>query len=644
MKKQRIIFALLVAGISASDAVPPPTPHGAVPDAKQLEWHDMEVYGLLCFNMATFKNVEWDDGATPVEKFNPTDFNPGQIMKACKAGGLNGIIFVAKHHDGFCMWPSKTTGYSIKNTPWKNGKGDLLKEFVDATRAEGMKVGMYLSPWDRNHATYGKPAYVEVYREQLRELMTGYGSVFEFWIDGANGGTGWYGGPKITNRSIDNKTYYDWPNTFRIVRELQPEACIFSDAGPDVRWNGNEHGGTGGACWATIDNSRHSPGRADTGLLNRGTRGGASWIPAESDFPLRMHPKGWYHHPGAKPATPAELVSIYFKTVGNNTSMNIGIAPDTRGQLCDDDVASLEGFGERIQAIFATNLAQAATVTASNVRGNAADYAAGNAVSGKKEGKYWAADDAVLTPDLTLDFGKPITFSVISLREQIQLGHRIDDFALDSWQHGEWKEFAAGTCIGSRKLWRGQPITSDKIRLRITKAADCPAICEFGVYLEPEASRKEAGKGIASHQEAGLSKNGWKIVSATSEGAPAANAIDGNTATFWHSHTNAGPQACPQEIVVDMGKSHELAGLLYTPRQDGCPVGNIADFAFSVSADGITWAGPVATGEFANIVNSPDQRKVMFAKSATGRYFKFTAVRSANGIPVNAAEIGVLGK
>jgi alpha-L-fucosidase len=644
--KSIIIVSLVATGVLAgriTAAVPPPAPYGAVPDAKQLEWHELEVYGLVCFNMATFKNVEWDDGATPVSKFNPTDFSAEQIAKACSDGGLKGLIFVAKHHDGFCLWPSTTTEYSIRNTPWKNGKGDLLKEFVDATRAEGMKVGMYLSPWDRNHAEYGRPAYLAAYRQQMREILSNYGPVFEMWFDGANGGTGYYGGAN-QRRSIDNRTYYDWPNTWQTVRELQPEACIFSDAGPEVRWNGNEHGGTGGTCWATIDNSEHLPGHADTKLLNTGTRGGTSWIPAESDFPLRLHPKGWYHHPGHKSATPAELVSIYFRTVGMNTSMNIGIAPDLRGRLCDDDVAALKDFGGRIEAIFKTNLAQSATLTASNVRGNDPAYAAQNVILGKSKFRhYWATDDAVLTPELLMDFGTPTTFSVISLREAIQLGHRVDDWALDAWQDGAWREFAASTGIGARRLWRGQPVTSDKVRLRITKAAACPAISEFGVYLEPEASRMEAGRSITPHLEKGLSKNNWIIVSATSEGAPAANTIDNDSATLWHTHTTAGRQPPPQEIVVDMGRELELTGFLYLPRQDGNAIGNVDRYAFHVSADGKTWGEAVATGEFPNIVNSPDQQRVIFGKPVNGRFFKFVALHAAVGDCVCAAEIGVLG-
>jgi len=220
----------------------------------------------------------------------------------------------------------------------------------------------------------------------------------------------------------------------------------------------------------------------------------------------------------------------------------------------------------------------------------------------------------------------------------------VDDWALDTWQNDAWQEFAAGTCIGARRLWRGQAITSAKIRLRITKAAACPTISEFGVYLEPEASRAEAGKAIGVGTEQGLPKQGWKILSASSAGAPAANAIDNNAATLWHTHTAAGRQPPPQEIAVDMGREHELTGLLYLPRQDGNAIGNVDRFAVHVSADGRTWGEPVVTGEFSNIVNSPDQQKVIFARPAKGRYFKFVALHAAVGDCVCAAEIGVTGK
>lgn len=637
-------LALALTSGQVRAAVPPPTPHGAVPSARQLKWaRDTDLYGMVNFSTITYFSKEWGYGDEDPAKFHPTDFDARQIVGSAKAGGLKGLVIDAKHHGGFCLWPSKVNdNYSVKNSPWKNGKGDMLRELVDACHAEGLKVGIYLSPWDRNHKNYGTPAYLEYYEAQLTELLTQYGPVFEVWLDGANGGDGYYGGARTTRR-VDQQNYYPIRKWFELIRRHQPEALIFSDCGPDVRWNGNEHGVSGehsnGTCWGTTHQRPWASG--NTGQLNRGDRDGTLYNPAEADFPLLA--KAWFWNPNTRTRTPGELVNLYFTSIGRNSAMDIGIAPDTRGRISDRDAASLKGFGDRIKAIFAKNLASIATVTASNVRGNDSTYAATQVLNGWSAGHYWASDDAALTPELVMDFGKPTEFSVISLREHIALGERVDDWALDAWQDGAWKEFAAGTCIGARRLWRGQPVISDKIRLRITKAAACPAIAEFAVYLEPEASRKEAGKAIGVRLERGLPKKNWKIVSATSEGAPAANAIDENPATLWHTHTAAGRQPPPQEIVVDMGRELELTGFLYLPRQDGNAIGNVDRYTFHLSADGKTWGEAVATGGFSNIINSPDPQKVMFAKPVNGRYFKLVALHAAVGDCVCAAEIGVLG-
>jgi alpha-L-fucosidase len=478
----------------------------------------------------------------------------------------------------------------------------MVKELADACREEGLLVGMYLSPWDRNHKDYGKPAYITYYRNQLRELLTNYGPVFEVWFDGANGGDGWYGGAK-GRRNINRKTYYDWEPTMAMIRQLQPDAVIFSDAGPDARWVGNEGGHAGDPCWATVNADGWMPGIANRKHLNSGVRTGKSWIPAEADFPLR---KGWFWHPGDRPKTPADLVNRYFSSVGRNSVMDIGIAPDRRGLICDEDAAALKGFGDRLRAIFAFNLAKLADVDGT-----------------------------------TLTFIPPIRFSVISLRENIRLGERVDDWALDAWQNGDWKEFANGSCIGARRLWRGKPITAEKIRLRITKSSAPPDIAEFAVYLEPESSRAEAR--IGEHLETGIAKAGWKVVSASSEGAPARNAIDGNPATLWHTRTTAGRQT-PQQIVVDMGRVHTLTGFLYLPRQDASTIGNVSHYAFHASLDGKTWGKPAAQGEFGNIKANPVQQKVMFAKPVKGRYFKFVAKHTLEENHAVVAEIGVITK
>jgi alpha-L-fucosidase len=503
--------ALLVSATAlraAAPAVPSPGPYGAAPSARQLKWHELEVYGMVNFSTITYCGKEWGYGDEDAAKFNPTEFDALQIVRAAKAGGMRGLVIDAKHHGGFCLWPSKYTEYSVKNCPWKNGKGDMVKELVDACRAEGLQVSMYLSPWDRNHKDYGKPEYVTYYRNQLTELLTNYGPVFEVWLDGANGGDGYYGGAKET-RTVDKKIYYDWPTTYALIHKLQPDANIFSEIGSELRWNGNESGVSGDPCWATFtpkyrgtnQELKINPatgyfyeipnGEGNYTEATNGHRNGNFWMPAEADFPLR---DGWFWHPGGQTKSPSDLVNRYFTSVGRNSAMDIGIAPDRRGLIDEPDRAALKGFGERIAAIFKINLAQNAKATASNVRGNDRAYAAANVLNGKSKFKtYWAADDGIKDAELVLDFGRPTEFSVVSLREAIQLGHRIDNWALDSWQNGQWTKFAAGAGIGARRLWRGQSITSEKIRLRIIQASACPAISEFAVYLEPESSRKEAG-------------------------------------------------------------------------------------------------------------------------------------------------------
>ena len=237
------IFSLvwIVYLAACNRVVPPPEPYGAVPGERQLRFHELEIIGMVNFSTITYYGKEWGYGDEDPAKFNPTEFNAVQIVRAAKAGGLKGLIIDAKHHGGFCLWPSQYTEYSVKNCPWKNGKGDMVGELVDACRAEGLKVAMYLSPWDRNHKDYGKQEYVTYYHNQLRELLTSYGPLFEIWFDGANGGDGWYGGAK-ENRIIDRRTYYRFDQIIPMIRELQPDACIFSELGPEVRWVGNERG------------------------------------------------------------------------------------------------------------------------------------------------------------------------------------------------------------------------------------------------------------------------------------------------------------------------------------------------------------------------------------------------------------------
>jgi alpha-L-fucosidase len=460
-----------------------PGPYGPVPSERQLRWHELEFYGFIHFTINTFTDKEWGYGNEDPRLFNPTSFDAEQIVRAARDAGMKGLILTCKHHDGFCLWPSKYTGHSIKNSPWKQGRGDIVKEISDACRRHGIKFGIYLSPWDRNRKDYGRPQYIEYFRNQLRELLTNYGPVFEVFFDGANGGDGYYGGARET-RTIDREAYYDWDNTWRIVRELQPNACIFSDAGPDVRWVGNERGIAGDPCWATLSREDFVPGRADETRLNRGDRPGSHWVPAECDVSIRP---GWFYHESedSRVKTGRELVDLYYSSVGRGASLLLNLAPDRRGVIPEPDLKSLRECRRILDSTFAINLAKAARTIASNVRGSDDPrFSAANVLDSRPD-SYWSTDDRVTNPELVVDFGRNVTFNVVRLREYLPLGQRVEACALDQWNDGKWSEFANGTSIGNCRLVRVKPIATTKIRLRITRAAACPAISEVAVFAEP---------------------------------------------------------------------------------------------------------------------------------------------------------------
>ena len=492
-----VLTAILATSSPAAitRAADPPAPHGPVPSARQLRWHELEVYGFLHFTVNTFTDKEWGYGDESPGIFDPTAFDADQIVGTAKAAGLKGLILTAKHHDGFCLWPSKLTEHSVRNSPWRGGKGDVVREIADACHRHGLELGIYLSPWDRNHPEYGRPAYLDYYRGQLRELMTGYGPLFEVWFDGANGGDGYYGGAR-EKRTIDRRTYYDWENTRQIVRGLQGDAVMFSDAGPDVRWVGNEKGIADDPSWATLDRDDFAPGEADEARLNRGDRPGTHWLPAECDVSIRP---GWFYHAAEddRVKTPYDLLDLYYLSVGRGASFLLNLPPDRRGRVHENDERSLRGFRGLLDATFGTDLARGARASASNVRGADPRFAAANVLDGRRD-TYWATDDAVATPELVVDLGRAVTFNVVSLREHLPLGQRVEGWALDRWSEGAWREFAWGTAIGSRRLWRGADVTTDRVRLRITKAPVCPAIAELSLHHEPTEARVRASAGPRS--------------------------------------------------------------------------------------------------------------------------------------------------
>jgi alpha-L-fucosidase len=440
----------------------------------------MEYYMFVHFTVNTFTDKEWGYGDEKESVFNPTALDCRQWAKTAKEAGMKGIIITAKHHDGFCLWPSELTAHSVKNSPWKNGKGDVLGELRKACDEYGLKIGVYLSPWDRNSAFYGTPEYLDYYRGQLRELLTRYGDIFEVWFDGANGGDGYYGGARETRR-IDNKTYYDWQNTHKIVRELQPMAVMFSDAGPDVRWVGNERGMGSLTNWCLLKKDGMYPGGDFAKILGEGHEDGNYWVPAEVDVSIR---RGWFWHKSQDSLvrSPENLLELYYSSVGRNSNLLLNVPPDTRGLLHENDVKSLLEFRKLRELEFASELASGMKVKASGTRGK--EFPASNVSDGDPE-TYWATKDDQTSADLTIDLGSETEVNRILVQEYIKLGQRIQEFKVDALVNGEWQPLIDGTTIGHKIIRKFPVVKTSKIRLTISKSKACPVISNIELFRAP---------------------------------------------------------------------------------------------------------------------------------------------------------------
>lgn len=628
------LAAVVLAGCVSAPSVPPPAPFGATPSPRQLKQHtDREFYAFCHFTVDTFTDREWGTGGESETVFNPTDFDADQIVGAVKAAGMKGFILTCKHHDGFCLWPTKTTEHSVKNSPFRGGRGDVVKEIEQACRRAGLEFAVYLSPWDRNHPEYGRPAYLQVYRAQLAELLTNYGPLFEIWLDGANGGDGYYGGlvgpaertGKMEMRRIDRLSYYDWPTTWALMHQLQPDALIFSDVGPDIRWCGNERGYAPPNIRATITYAADEiPGQCGEKKLNVGTLHGASYVPAEVNVSIRP---GWFWHASqdSRVRSPENLMNIYMNSVGYGQTFLLNVTPDRRGRVPENDVESLRQLGEHLRQTFGTNLAAGARVAASNIRGDCSAYGPAKLLDGDKW-SAWTTDDAVTTPEVVFELPAPRTFNLVRVREDLRLGLRVEGIAFDAWVDGAWKELATAEAVGACRLWRLPETTTDRVRVRVTKAPVCPALSDFGLFLEPKFADWVPPVG---GKPAAIPKGKWKAVG---EGSP--QAVDGNPATVWRS-----PAGLPQELVVDMGEARAINGFTYLPPQ-GTADGVVDRYEFLVSADGASWRS-LNAGEFGNIRANPVEQTVLF-KPATARYLKFVAKRTLSQDYAAVAELGVL--
>lgn len=688
------IFFSLVPTINSQELVKPPAAFGPLPTQKQINWQEMESYAFIHFSLNTFTNKEWGYGDESPQLFNPTDLDVRQWARVVKAAGMKGIILVAKHHDGFCLWPSAYTERSVKNSPWKNGKGDVVKELAAACKEYGLKLGLYLSPWDRNNADYGKPAYITYFRNQLKELLTNYGAIFEMWFDGANGGDGYYGGANEI-RKINTLEYYNWDETYKLIYKISPNTLVWGIGPSEARWIGNEEGYANKTNWSLLRQKDDLAGKVHYSEYMSGHEDGEKWVPGETNVSIRP---GWFYHAveDDKVHTLDEMVDFYYHSIGRNTTFLLNIPPDKRGLIHENDVQRLKEYAAVIKKDFKKEVLSKTKASASNWRGNSPEYAAANTIDGNKE-TYWATDDDVKNASIVFTFKKPTAFNRVLLQEYIKLGQRVKAFTVEAKVDGEWQTIASETTIGYKRILRTKRVTASELRITITdskagivisniQAFNAPTFvrmplvqrdkdgvvtmnseAENTIYytldgIKPTAkSLKYSGsfeydkaveiKAISIDNEEkissavrvvkyGVSKGNWKIVSASSGDLKTANKIiDGNSSTTWNFEADVNQQ--PQEVIVDLGNEIVIKGFSYTPQQIGNPLNLISNYEFYTSLDGKNWTKK-SEGEFSNIKNNPIEQIKTFDSVRT-KYLRFVAKSSVDKCKtVTIGELSVL--
>jgi alpha-L-fucosidase len=685
----RHFFSLVVIFLCVScSKIEAPAPLGPVPSDNQMRWQEMEYYAFIHYSLNTYTDQSWGYGNEDINLFNPEKLDCRQWARICKEAGMKGIILTAKHHSGFCLWPSKFTEYSVKNAPWKSGKGDIVREMADACKEYGLKLGIYVSPWDRNHPDYGKPEYITYFRNQIKELLTSYGPVFEIWFDGANGGTGYYGGAN-ENRKIDRTTYYEWKNTYKMIRDLQPDIVIWNDGGDrgDLRWVGTESGYVGETNWSLLNGT----GEVEWAMLHHGLENGDSWVPAEVNTSIRPE---WFYHPSedSKVKTVPHLMETYYNSIGRNGTLLLNFPVMPNGLIHPNDEKAALEFAATVKASFADNLVKNQKATASNVRGDAKQFGAENAMDANKD-TYWATDDSVTTPSLTIEFEKPTLFNRFLVQEYIRLGQRVKSFTVEAFVDESWKEVVKGTTVGYKRILRFPGVEATKVRFSITDSKASPVVSNIGIYNAPiflnaptimrnqageitittndigayfyytldgseptQQSKKYAGpiptegkveaKAIAydpatdksspvAIERFDVSRKDWKIVDAEDEKVYAV--LDGNISTTWHQRK----EKMPVDLVIDFGSEQTLSGFKYHPDQGIWGPGIVTHFEFYVSADGKKWK-LADQGEFSNIKNNPVWQIKKFASVKT-RFMKLRALKNTEGNDnVGYAEIDVI--
>lgn len=606
-----------------SGKVLPPEPILPVPEPKQVEWQQMETYAFIHFGLNTFNDREWEYGDTDPKTFNPTNLDCEQWAQTLVKAGMKGVILTAKHHDGFCLWPFEGTDYSVKNSPWKNGQGNVVKELSEACKKYGLKFAVYLSPWDRHQANYGTPEYLPYFYAQLHDLLTNYGPVFEVWFDGANGGDGWYGGAKDI-RTIDRKNYYNYPRIYEMLDSIQPQAIIFSDGGPGCRWVGNEKGFAGATNWSFLRKGEVHPGYDKSYELQYGHPDGNQWVPAECDVSIRP---GWFYHPEEddRVKSPDQLVDLYYRSVGHNATLLLNFPVDRRGLIHPVDSANAVRFHEMIQQQLKTNLVAGMTPKVSNERGG--DFVA-SALTDDNFDTYWATEDGVTTADIEFSFDTPTRMNRMMLQEYIPLGQRVKAFVVEYLDKDTWlpvKLNEETTTIGYKRLLRFETVETKGIRIRITDARGPLCLSSVGVY--------DAGNVSDSFVEKVEDIESLPYLLPDVKADEAAKASDKQAQTTCFVEGD--------RLLIELQEERLVSSLHFLPDQGEPNKGLIANYEIRVGVSKDAVNQLVKSGEFSNIQNNPVMQSVFFTP-VKARYIELNATRMIRaGEPMGFAELGV---
>lgn len=578
------LIAATCLNAQSAAVVNAPAPVSPLPQPKQVAWQQLETYAFIHFGLNTFGDREWGYGDADLNDFNPTRLDCEQWARVCKEAGMKGIIITAKHHDGFCLWQTKYTDYSIRNTPYKDGKGDIVGELSAACKKYGLKFGVYLSPWDRHQAFYGTPLYREYFHAQLEELLTQYGDIFEVWFDGANGGDGYYGGARDT-RTIDRRTYYDYPRAWQTVERLQPMAVCFSDGGPGCRWVGNEQGYAFATNWSFLRINEVYPGYDRYKELQQGHADGDTWVAAECNTSIRP---GWFYHKreDEKVKTVDKLVDLYYRSVGHNGTFLLNFPVTPEGLIHPIDSANAVDFYKHVRNELRTNLIDKAKVKTSAERGT--DFKANN-LKDNNYNTYWATPDNVITASISIKFSKREKVNRMMLQEYIPLGQRVKSFTVEYLTEKGWQNIDAGeetTTIGYKRLLRFPTITTKEMRIRIADSRGPICLSELGAYYAQGGDRKTT--------------DDW---------------METKGYDFEKIETT-------ESILADLGNTKIVSSLHYKPSSTG-----IITHYEILTGETLDNMQTAAKGEFSNIRNNPIMQDVYFTP-VSARYVMLRAIKT----------------